>query len=83
MNKRYLNELAEAVLNLGDRKNTIDFLEGILTQKELSEISLRLQIVKRLKAGEPQRKIADQLGVGIATITRGSKELQLGRFKNV
>lgn len=83
MNKSFVTELAQTILTLDDQQEVIDFLAGILTPKEISEISLRLQIVKRLKTGEPQRQIAEQLGVGIATITRGSKEIQLGRFKNV
>ena len=60
-----------------------DFLRGILTDAELSEISKRLQIVKLLKSGVPQKEIAERLGVGIATVTRGSKELQKGRFAGI
>ena len=60
-----------------------DFLKGILTPQEIEQLSLRLEIVKRLKRGEPQRKIAEDLKVGIATVTRGSRELKKGRFKYV
>ncbi len=60
-----------------------DFLLGILTPKELEEIPTRLQIVKMLKAGIAQHTIAEKLNVGIATVTRGSKELQKGRFKDI
>jgi TrpR family trp operon transcriptional repressor len=58
-----------------------DFLFGVTTDKERSELAQRIEIVKRLIAGEPQQKIASDLGVGIATVTRGSKELSQGRFK--
>lgn len=54
---------------------------GITTDKERSEIAQRVEIIKRLIAGEPQAKIASDLGVGVATVTRGSKELSQGRFK--
>ncbi len=37
--------------------------------------------MKQLKAGIPQAKIAKDLGVGIATVTRGSRQLREGRFK--
>ena len=30
---------------------------------------------------EPHHRIAEDLGVGVATVTRGSKELQDGKFK--
>lgn len=60
----------------------VDFLNGIFTPQELIEIPTRLEIVKMLKEGIPQHKIAEELGVGIATVTRGSKELKKGRFKN-
>ncbi len=58
-----------------------DFLFGVTTDKERSELTQRVEIVKRLVAGEPQQRIAADLGVGIATVTRGSKELSQGRFK--
>ena len=78
-----LKDLADVILAIDDRGEAIEFLRGILTNKELADISQRLQIVKRLKRGVPQRKIAEELGVGIATVTRGSKEVKKGRFKNV
>ena len=57
-----------------------EFLRGLLTEGELSELLMRLQIVKKLKSGMSQQKIAKELGVGVATVTRGSKEIQKGRF---
>jgi len=78
--EKELQSLAEVIRNLQSKTEIVDFLKGILTPKEIQELHLRLQIVQKLKKGEPQRKIASDLGVGIATITRGSKELQNGRF---
>jgi len=57
-----------------------NFLVGVTTEKERAELTRRVEIVKRLVAGEPQAKIASDLGVGVATVTRGSKELAHGRF---
>lgn len=76
-------ELVNLLLNIKTKEEMKDFLLGIFTPKELLEIPTRLQIVKMLKAGISQHKIAEDLGVGIATVTRGSKEIQLGRFKAV
>ncbi len=78
-----LHELIETLLNIRTKEDMKDFLLGILTPKELEEIPTRLQIVKKLKKGTAQHKVAKDLGVGIATVTRGSKELQKGRFKTV
>ena len=50
-------------------------LASLLTPAEYQEISKRLQIFKLLDEGMPHRKIADTLGVGIATVSRGSRAL--------
>lgn len=78
-----LNELIGLLLNIKTKAEMEDFLLGILTPKELKEIPMRLQIVKLLKRGMVQQEIAESLGVGVATVTRGSRELQKGRFKTV
>lgn len=78
-----LFELVNILISLRDEEKMKDFLAGILTPKELIEIPTRLQIVKMLKKGIPQHEIAEKLNVGVATVTRGSKELQNGRFKTI
>lgn len=80
---KQLNELIDLLLNIKTKEDMENFLLGIFTPKELEEIPTRLQIVKMLKKGTSQHEIAQKLGVGIATVTRGSKEIQLGRFKAV
>ncbi|MCL5113912.1 MAG: trp operon repressor [Patescibacteria group bacterium] len=78
-----LNELIETLLRIKTKDEMLDFLEGILTPKELMEVPKRLAIVKMLKKGISQRDISDKLSVGVATVTRGSREIQKGRFQNV
>ncbi|MBR7887760.1 helix-turn-helix domain-containing protein [Marinomonas sp. A79] len=51
-------------------------LKALLTPNEISEMQRRLQILSLLEQGIPQRDIAKQLGVGIATVTRGSRALK-------
>lgn len=80
MNTTYYNLLIEAFLSLKTKKDVKEFLDGLLTPKEREEIPVRLQIVKMLKKGIPQHEIASKLGVGIATVTRGSKEIAKGNF---
>lgn len=83
MNDLYLKQLAKVIAKLDNEEKVINFLQAILTPSELEDIVNRLRIVKKLKNGHAQRQIADDLGVGIATVTRGSKELQKGNFRNV
>lgn len=83
MNQKPLYKLIDILLTLQTRGEMHDFLKGILTPQELEEIPHRLEIIKMLKSGVPQSEIAKKLGVGIATVTRGSKEIKKGRFKNV
>lgn len=79
----FLNELVDEIYNIDSRNKLRSFLEGILTPKELKEIPNRLQIVKLLKSGKSHQVISRKLGVGVATVTRGSKELNKGYFDNV
>lgn len=75
------NDFIELIHATRDKQKLEDFLIGVTTHKERRELAQRVEIIKRLIAGEPQQKIASDLGVGIATVTRGSKELTQGRFK--
>ena len=56
-------------------------LEGLLTPYEQQELINRLQIFELLSQGVSQRQVAQKLGVGIATVTRGSRALQAGSYK--
>jgi len=78
-----LRGLIEILLKINNEDKMLDFLKGILTPKELIEIPNRLAIVKMLKKGISHHDIAGKLHVGVATVARGSRELQKGRFKNV
>jgi TrpR family transcriptional regulator, trp operon repressor len=80
---RELGELVEILLKIKNKDEMNDFLRGILTPKELLELSNRLLIVKMLKHGISHHDIAGKLRVGVATVTRGSREIQKGRFNNV
>lgn len=51
-------------------------LAQLLTPTEFEEVINRLQIFKMLDQGIPQRKIAETLGVGIATVSRGARALK-------
>ncbi len=74
----YLNPASSGELN-----NLRERLESILTPSELTELPNRLAIIKQIKAGVPQHKIAENLGVGVATVTRGALAIKNGQFANV
>ena len=77
MNTTYLNELLDHLLGMQDREALEEALRDLLTPAELTEVINRLQILRMLEAGVPQREIAKQLGVGIATVTRGARALKI------
>ena len=74
---KYAQELLTLLAEIGasDKKLLRDFLIDLLTPAEYKELALRWQIVKLLYRGISQRAIAQKLGVGIATVSRGSREL--------
>ena len=81
-NSNPLNYFIDLLLEIRTKPGMKDFLLGILTTKEIEEIPKRLSIVNLLKKGISQHEVAKKLGVGVATVTRASKELQKGRFKH-
>lgn len=75
--EKYIKELVAIFQKIsGDRKLLKEFLADLLTPSEYQEIGKRWQIIKLLERGISQRKIAKNLKVSIATVTRGSRELR-------
>jgi len=73
----YKKELVEVFSKIyGDKKLMAEFLIDILTPAEFEGLALRWQIVKKLNKGETHRSVAGDLGLGISTVTRGSRELR-------
>jgi len=75
-----LTEVANYLLAQQQLPAMAEALEALLTPYEQQELVHRLQIFTLLAAGVSQREVAKQVGVGIATVTRGSKALQAGIF---
>jgi TrpR family trp operon transcriptional repressor len=71
-----LDQIAGVLARIEDRKLIREFLVCILTKYEIKEIAGRWELVKLLYDGISQRKIAEQLGMSLCKITRGSKELK-------
>lgn len=76
--QKYTQDLIHTLTQIEDPLLMKVFLQGILTPGELEEVGLRLQILRLLLKGYPQRKIAQQLKVSLAKVTRGSREIKYG-----
>ncbi len=75
--QEYKHELIEIFLKIhGDKELMTEFMKDILTPAEFEAMALRWQIVKKLNKGETHRSVAGDLGLGISTVTRGSRELR-------
>ncbi|MCE9548839.1 trp operon repressor [Candidatus Nomurabacteria bacterium] len=68
-----------------DKQLLADFIRDILTPREFENLGVRWQIVKRLGKGEHHQAIAEELHLGVATVTRGSREMRKkeGGFRRV
>lgn len=75
MDKKYREELIHLLVSIKSPKLMDEFLDDLLTPAEFEDISVRWQIIKLLSKRVPQREISTGLGVSIAKITRGSREL--------
>ncbi|MBN2552376.1 MAG: transcriptional regulator, partial [Spirochaetales bacterium] len=71
-----LDQISTVLARIEDRKLIREFLICILTKYEIKEIAGRWKLVKLLYDGLSQRRIAEQLGMSLCKITRGSKELK-------
>jgi len=75
--EKFKNELVEIISKIAfDKVLLKEFLTDLFTPSEIGEISQRWQIVKRLAQKEKHRDIAEELGIGVGTVTRGSRELR-------
>ncbi len=74
-------EVIKLIDSIQDEQLLEDFLLGLTTEEERKKLTQRVEIIKRLLNNEAQVNIAHDLGVGVATVTRGSKELSNNRFR--
>lgn len=68
-------EIAKA-LEGADAALIENFFYSLFTPAEADEMAKRWALVKELAQGIPQRRIADDLGLSLCKITRGSRELK-------
>lgn len=73
---KYISHLVNHLLARKTAEEMEAALQELLTASELLDVAKRLQIFEMLEQGVPQRQIAEKLGVGIATVTRGSNAMK-------
>jgi TrpR family trp operon transcriptional repressor len=71
-----LAELVNALVLCDDSSLIEDFLRCLLSPAEIADIAARWALVKALINKIPQRVIAQDLGISLCKITRGSRELK-------
>lgn len=76
---KYISHLVNHLLAQKTAEEMEVALRHLLTASELLDVANRLQIFEMLEQGVPQRQIAEKLGVGIATVTRGSNAMKSRR----
>ena len=70
------HELEKVFARISDHEEMISFFEEIFTPKEINDIVLRWQLLKELREGHTQRRIAEKYHISLCKITRGSKILK-------
>lgn len=78
INQKHMDELVRAMASLESEEECRAFLRDLCTMQELIQLSQRLQVAKRLLAGETYDAIREQLPVSSTTITRISTALHYG-----
>ena len=78
VSKKHLAELYQLFAAIENDDEARRLLTDILTPQELESIAERWQLIKQLHAGKPQRNIAEDLGISISKISKGSRVLQYG-----
>ncbi|MBP7740549.1 helix-turn-helix domain-containing protein [Candidatus Woesebacteria bacterium] len=76
-----MNTLVKLLLSIKSESQAHDVLVSLFSPEEIQIFEKRISIVQHLIQGKPHRQISEELGVGIATVTRAHKELKLNHFK--
>lgn len=79
MSKKYDDDLVSLFSEISNKDVMSAILSNLLTPQEREEMVLRLQIFKGLSNKISQRKLAKDLNVSLATVSRGSRELKYGK----
>ena len=68
-----MDEIGEILANLSNKDDVKTFINELLTECEIEDISQRWNILKLLSANETQRSISSAISVSLCKVTRGAK----------
>ncbi len=71
-------DLLAVLAELDDTDHVSALLGDILTPSELEAVAERWAIVKLLAAGYSQRRVRDEVGCSVTTVSRGNRQLRYG-----
>jgi TrpR-related protein YerC/YecD len=73
-----ISQLYQSLLTLKTEQEVKAYCTDLMTPQEIESFADRLEVALELAAGKPQRKVAEETGVSIATVTRVNKALTRG-----
>jgi TrpR family transcriptional regulator, trp operon repressor len=76
MKKELVKKITDLLWQIKEKEYLFDILEDLLTEKELKDISERVQIFRLLKQWKTQRDVAEELWISVTTVNRGAKVLK-------
>ena len=71
-------QFCDVLCTISDRASMQGFLSDVMTEKEINEMSARLQAAKMLKAGSKYTEIIATTGLSSRTVARISDWMQSG-----
>ena len=69
-------DIYDIFCSVSNRNEMIKLMNELLTKSEISDLTLRWNLLCMLSEGLSQREIASKLGVSLCKITRGAKILK-------
>lgn len=76
--KKDAQQLVEALLSINSAKEMQDFLRDVMTEKEIIEISSRLEAARMLQAGSTYTEIVAKTKLSSRTVARISEWMKTG-----
>jgi len=70
--------LVKAFMAIDDEQECVDFLEDVMTYKEMQDISQRILVAKMLSEQAVYNKIVEETGASTATISRVNRSYNYG-----
>ncbi len=70
--------LVKALLAMENEQECINFLEDIMTRKEMEDIAQRIMVAKMLSEQAVYNKIVEETGASTATISRVNRSYNYG-----